>query len=139
MISEADFYCSGSDQVWNNYYTKKFDPSYFLAFAPSGSTCISIASSFGKSSFNEEDSAFINNQLSKYTYLSVRETSGIKLLREMGYSDVDLMLDPTLLVSRIRGAALPRILTKRAMFFCISSMEIATRRIVLVYMQSNTA
>lgn len=98
-LPEADIYCSGSDQVWNNYYTKKFDPSYFLAFAPSGSTCISIASSFGKSSFNEEDSAFINNQLSKYTYLSVRETSGIKLLREMGYSDVDLMLDPTLLVS----------------------------------------
>lgn len=98
-LPEADIYCSGSDQVWNNYYTKKFDPSFFLAFTPNDSTCISIASSFGKESFNEVDSAFIKDHLSKYTYLSVRETSGIKLLRELGYSDVDLMLDPTLLVS----------------------------------------
>lgn len=96
----ADIYCTGSDQVWNNYYTKKFDPSFFLAFAPEHSTCISIAASFGKETFGEEDMAFLRKELRRYRYLSVRENTGLELLHKLGYSHADLMLDPTLLLLR---------------------------------------
>lgn len=96
----ADIYCTGSDQVWNNYYTKEFDPSFFLAFTPKHSTCISIAASFGKEAFDQKDLVFIRKALEKYNYLSVRENAGLQLLQKIGYLHADLMLDPTLLVSR---------------------------------------
>lgn len=99
-LPPVDIFCTGSDQVWNNYYTKEFDPSFFLAFAPDGSTCISIAASFGKETFDQEDMDFIKRELRKYDYLSVRESTGLELLHKLGYNDADLMLDPTLLLQR---------------------------------------
>lgn len=99
-LPPVDIFCTGSDQVWNNYYTKEFDPSFFLAFAPEGSTCISIAASFGKETFDQEDMDFIKRELRKYDYLSVRENTGLELLHKLGYDDADLMLDPTLLLQR---------------------------------------
>ena len=31
-LIDFDIYCTGSDQVWNNYYTHNFDGAYFLDF-----------------------------------------------------------------------------------------------------------
>ena len=92
-------YCTGSDQVWNNYYTHEFDSVYFLDFVPSKSKCFSIASSFGKESFTEEELAYIKEKTKKYDYISVREETGLKILSDVDYSNAKLMLDPTLLVS----------------------------------------
>lgn len=94
---KADIYCTGSDQVWNNYYTNELDPTFFLQFAPKTAKRISIAASFGKSDFDEPDIQRIKQYVSSYDYLSVREVEGVHILERCGFSDIDLMLDPTLL------------------------------------------
>lgn len=111
-LPPVDIFCTGSDQVWNNYYTKEFDPSFFLAFAPDGSTCISIAASFGKEFFDLDDMDFIKKELRKYDYLSVRENTGLELLHKLGYDDADLMLDPTLLLQRDNWSSFASLPTK---------------------------
>lgn len=95
----ADAYCTGSDQVWNNYYTRIFEGAYFLEFVPEKYPCFSIASSFGKKEFNETDQKYIKDHLKKYEYISVREKTGIEILNKIGIKNASVMLDPTLLVS----------------------------------------
>ncbi len=92
-------FCTGSDQVWNNYYTHKFDPVYFLDFVPNDFKCFSIASSFGKDNFTDEELEYIKEKIKKYNYISIREKTGLKILSDVGYSNAKIMLDPTLLVS----------------------------------------
>lgn len=94
----ADAYCTGSDQVWNNYYTRIFEGAYFLEFVPDKYPCFSIASSFGKKEFNEKDQRYIKEHLRKYQYISVREKTGIEILNKIGIKNASIMLDPTLLV-----------------------------------------
>ncbi|GHU61326.1 hypothetical protein FACS189418_0800 [Clostridia bacterium] len=94
---QADLYCTGSDQVWNNYFTEKFDSAYFLDFLPEQAKKISFSASFGKENFDQAELKFIQKKLKKYRYLSVRENSALRILSEIGYQG-DKILDPTLLL-----------------------------------------
>ena len=94
----ADIYCTGSDQVWNNYYTKKFEKPFFLDFVPNGKPCFSFAASFGKSSFNDGEKKELKELLKKYEFISVRETDGLGVLNEIGIENAFQILDPTLML-----------------------------------------
>lgn len=96
-VPNDDFFCTGSDQVWNNYYTHSFDAAFFLDFVPSEKRCFSLSSSFGKADFSPEELEYIKEHVKKYDYISVREKSAKKLLNDLGYEKVSVMLDPTLL------------------------------------------
>lgn len=96
-LPNCDVFCSGSDQVWNNYYTHLFDGAYFLDFVPRGKKCFSFASSFGKEKFTVDEQFQLKEKLKKFEYISVREESGVNLVKGLGY-DATLMLDPTVLV-----------------------------------------
>lgn len=96
-IPEVDIFCTGSDQVWNNYYTGCFDDAYFLQFVPEGYPCIALASSFGKSYFNKSDMCCLKEKLTRYDKITVRELEGIQIVEKLGLK-ASLMLDPTLLV-----------------------------------------
>lgn len=92
----------GSDQVWRPKYT--LDISwYFCDFLSSDSTQkrIAFSVSFGVD-FNEYSPKQIQmakRNLVKFTGVSVRETSGIQLCRELfDYPDAVCTLDPTLLL-----------------------------------------
>lgn len=98
-LPEVDYFCTGSDQVWNNHWSHVFEGAFFLDFVPDGVKCFSLASSFGKDSFIQEELDYIKQHLEKYDYISVREKEGINLLKSVGYNEAHLMLDPTLLVS----------------------------------------
>lgn len=95
---KSDIYCSGSDQIWNNYYTGKFDGTFFLNFLTDNDKCISLASSFGKNQFNDEEKDFIKKSLKKYDILTVRESDGKKLIDNLGLKNSTLLYDPTILV-----------------------------------------
>lgn len=99
-VPHVDVMCSGSDQVWNNYYTRQFDPAFFLDFAPEGIPRISISSSFGKDSFSEEEIDSLKNLLKDYNYISVRENAGCAVLDKVGIQKYDLMPDPTILLEK---------------------------------------
>lgn len=96
-LPAADLYCTGSDQVWNPESNKGIRPAYFCEFAPAGSRKISFAASFGIRSLREEQKKEIKKYLEKYAFISVREKSGLELLRSMGL-DGYVVLDPVMAV-----------------------------------------
>ncbi len=97
----ADIYLVGSDQVWNLNITQELAKAYFLDFGNSSISRCSYASSFGENLWSESDAITkaVGVQLSKFKLISCRESTGIKILKDVFGVDADLVLDPTLLFS----------------------------------------
>lgn len=97
---QADIYCTGSDQVWNSGWNEKIEYPYFLDFVPVNARCFSYAASFGKSSLDNWEKSETARLLQKYRYISMRESSGVEIIKELGNKDVKHVLDPTLLLDK---------------------------------------
>ena len=95
----ADFYITGSDQVWNSKHNEGFNDRYFYAQLPQEAIRISYASSIGETSLDKEHYAKIKKLLSNYRAISVREDSARQLIEDMGLKAVHL-LDPTFMLNK---------------------------------------
>lgn len=97
--SEYSVIIAGSDQLWNPTYLKG-DSAFMLSFAP-GIPKMSIASSFAVSELPPEFIEKYRKHLSGFSAISVRENSGVRIIRETLSLNVDprVVLDPTLLLS----------------------------------------
>lgn len=93
-----DVYVSGSDQIWNPN-TMFGDMSYLFDFAPAGSKIISYSSSFSCNHIPDKYRAIYVKNLSRYSAISVRESNGCKLVKDLISKEAELVLDPTLLLS----------------------------------------
>lgn len=96
----ADVYCTGSDQVWNNIWNGGFDKAMFLGFVPEKVPCIAYASSIGREAIDNSEEGRMKAALSKYKAISMRESSGVRILESIGISNVSRVLDPTLMLTR---------------------------------------
>lgn len=95
----ADFFVTGSDQVWGPMVNGQYDPAYFLSFASTGKK-LAYAASFGKTSFDEETENKYKQMLCAYDKIAVREKSAVKLIEKWnGTNCVGQVLDPSLLLS----------------------------------------
>ncbi|GAA0098997.1 polysaccharide pyruvyl transferase family protein [Clostridium perfringens] len=99
-IPEADIYITGSDQVWNSGFENRVDKAYFLDFVPPNKKKIAYSSSFGKDKLDDYEVSEIKKMLDKYNYISVREDSGLNILRNIGIKDAIQVIDPTLLLDK---------------------------------------
>lgn len=99
-IPLADIYFAGSDQIWNTYSPNGKDPSFYLEFAPENSIKASYAASFSTSSINPVYSEQVKNWLLKMDYISVRESTGIEILNNLGLNDSSLVVDPVFLLKK---------------------------------------
>jgi hypothetical protein len=88
-----DIYVTGSDQVWNLQYTKG-DTTFFLSFVSSVKKIAYSASSGGERLGKE-----YKDLLDQYSHISVRETSGALMLKKLLNKQVQVTLDPTLLLN----------------------------------------
>ena len=85
----------GSDQLWlpsniaADYYT--------LNFVPDGVCKIALATSFGISVLPEKYGRKAGEFLKRIDYVSVRETSGQKLVKQWADRDVPVVCDPTIM------------------------------------------
>ncbi|MEA5026332.1 MAG: polysaccharide pyruvyl transferase family protein [Erysipelotrichaceae bacterium] len=93
------FIC-GSDQVWSTKLQQDHcDPGMFLKFVPRGVKKIAYAPSTGSTIRLKADTASeFNMALSTFNAISVRESAGQKLIKDMTNKDVPIVLDPTLLL-----------------------------------------
>lgn len=95
-----DIYITGSDQVWNE--NKIYDDnSFFCDFAPKGKKIISFGASVTTNTLTVEYKKRLEEQLSKYSAIGVRETSSVPLLRNMQLgNNVEIIntCDPSLLL-----------------------------------------
>lgn len=90
---------TGGDQIWN-MNCKDFDKSYFLPSELSGIKKISYSPSSGNflSKITEEQKAFMKKTLSDYSHISVRETSMESFLSQLLNREVEVAVDPTILL-----------------------------------------
>ncbi|QHQ61048.1 4Fe-4S dicluster domain-containing protein [Anaerocolumna sedimenticola] len=95
-----DAYIVGSDQVWNSEHIGGFDPAYFLDFVKPGPLKISYAASIGRDYILPVYHDQIKNSLKSFTSISVREKSAKKPVKALAKKEVDVVLDPTLLLPR---------------------------------------
>ena len=100
-LYEADFnydvLCIGSDQVWNYMKGYSLEP-FFACFDKKSTKKISYGSSIGLSSLTKEAESVFKNALSDFSHLSVREQQASDLLGKLLHRDIDVVLDPTLLL-----------------------------------------
>lgn len=95
----ADVYMTGSDQVWGRISGRPYDAAFFLEFAPPGKKCIAYSASFGSETTAIEPDE-LKRMITKYSALNVRELSGLRILRDHGFTQCQHVLDPTLLLDR---------------------------------------
>jgi polysaccharide pyruvyl transferase WcaK-like protein len=103
---QYDVYICGSDQVW--WCTPLKNGIYFLDFGSEDVRRIAYSPSFGTDSIPEQYKQQIGSYLKRFYAISVRETSGLNMLRQMGISstlvpDPTLFHDPTVYQKIMRG------------------------------------
>lgn len=109
-------YVVGSDQVWRNWYGDDwgmFSP-YFLEFVKSRrANKVAYAASFGvdnlaEAGVNEMNIDAIRPLMENFNSISVREESGVKLVKDIigSATSAKLVLDPTLLLEKSDYSAL---------------------------------
>ena len=93
-----DCFICGSDQIWN---PENFNGVYYLNFVNDKNKKISYAPSFGVSHIPTSKIEEIRQLVNKFDWLSVREDKGASILKELTQKDVEVVVDPTLLLSKI--------------------------------------
>ncbi len=97
-LPEADFYITGSDQIWNSFFENGKDPAFYLDFVPTNKIKIAYAASFAIDEFGENINDFVFDKVSRINNVSVRETSGLTILEKLGITNAIQVLDPVFLL-----------------------------------------
>lgn len=96
----SDIYCTGSDQTWNSDWNDGILPEMFLEFVPDSVKKISYAASMGKGQLDEWEKAETKRLLQRYSAISVRESTAVDIINELGITGAVHVLDPTLQMPR---------------------------------------
>lgn len=100
--NEVDCIVVGSDQVWREIYGPCIE-DYFLGFLPEGDKRVKVtyAASFGTadSPISEDHLKNCIPLAKRFSSISVREQSGVEIMKDIFGVDAKLLLDPTLLLS----------------------------------------
>lgn len=95
----ADVYFAGSDQIWNTTFKNGKDPAFYLDFTPKDSIKASYAASFATEDIIEEYKPKVTKWLSDFDYISVRESSGVDIIKNLGIDNAVTVLDPVFLLN----------------------------------------
>jgi hypothetical protein len=93
---QGDVFLSGSDQVWN---PDKCSPTFFLDFVEEGKR-VSYAASMGKTEIPSEKEPTIEDYLSRFDRISVREQECADALQKLTDHEIAVHVDPTFLQDR---------------------------------------
>jgi len=105
-INGYDIYVVGSDQVWRKKIAKTYGIStYFFDFLKDTSAPrIAYGVSFGtdENELTQEERSYLGVLYKKFRAVSVRESSGLTLLKEYGWTQPEacFVLDPTMLLDK---------------------------------------
>lgn len=115
-LPQADAYICGSDQVWNSYFQNGKDPAFYLDFVPNDKLKISYAASFAIDAIDPTLQDFVREKISRLDWVSVREASGVQLVRDLGIENVTQVLDPVFLVESAYWESFVKPFTARYIF-----------------------
>lgn len=95
LNSIYDAFIAGSDQIWNVH--KGIVDEFFLSFADNTSKKIAYSASFGISKLPQEYVDGVKKGLSRFDSISVRESTGVKITKELTGKEYPQTLDPVFL------------------------------------------
>lgn len=96
----ADKYICGSDQIWNPILTMGVSRGYFLRFVADKNNRIAYAPSFGTDRIPEFYKKIIKKYLKGIGHLSVRESSGQMMIRQLTGCHAEQLIDPIFLLDK---------------------------------------
>ncbi|MGK6351558.1 polysaccharide pyruvyl transferase family protein [Parapedobacter sp. DT-150] len=96
----ADVYIAGSDQIWNWGGRYGYDKVYFLQFGENNIKRISYAAGMSKIPDDPRLVKELEIYLKRFNSVSLREPTGIPLLKQAGCLNPQVVLDPTLLLEK---------------------------------------
>ncbi len=97
---EAEFYFTGSDQVFNPNRIEEEREAFYLNFGGEDIKRIAYAASFGVQSVSEKQKKLVASYLYKYHKISVREKSGAEIIQTILNKQVTEVMDPVFLNSK---------------------------------------
>ena len=107
-LPDADYTIVGSDQVWNRDIPDRFGKAFYLDFVPENQKRVAFCSSFGKAvwSEGEEYTNGLKKEFEKFHAISIREKSGVEIMKDVfGLDSVNLQ-DPTISYGKFEGLIL---------------------------------
>lgn len=109
LADAYDYFVCGSDQIWNPLIRIAIDDidNGFAKFAKNNQR-ISYAASFGISELPYEYMEKYKQLLEGMKAISVREKSGIEIVKKVSGRDATLVLDPTLMLSKEQWIAIEK-------------------------------
>ena len=92
----CDAFMLGSDQMWTEITTNLVGYTFFLDFVASGKKKIACAPSFGAGRFSKNPDMRLKASvlLNRFDAVSVRETSGVDICKEVFDIDAQQIIDP---------------------------------------------
>ena len=99
-LPDGDAYICGSDQIWNSFFQNGKDPAFYLDFVPDEKLKISYAASFAIDEIQNDLKPFVKEKVQRLDKVSVRESSGLKILSDLNIQNVTQVLDPVFLLDR---------------------------------------
>lgn len=99
LNDDFETFIVGSDQVFNQDFVRGENGIYYLKFVDRHARKIAAAASFGTNRFmgNKHEKRRVRKLLSRFDAISVREATGVDILRDMGL-DGTCILDPVFLI-----------------------------------------
>lgn len=119
----ADTYICGSDQIWNSFFQNGKDPAFYLDFAPDDKLKLSYAASFAIDKLEDDIKDFVKEKVSRLDHVAVRESSGLKILEDLGISDATQVLDPVFLLDASRWDVLSQTEVEREKYLFIYDFD----------------
>lgn len=96
ILQKYDYFVAGSDQVWNPQFSTTQKENFLYFTDKKKKICLSP--SFGVDEIPKEYQANFREWLSGLNYISVREESGKKIVKELVGKDAQVLIDPTLMI-----------------------------------------
>ena len=94
---QADWYVTGSDQVWSQLLNNKENEAFFLNFGDKNIKRMSYAASFAMDEYPQKLHKALKTNLNRFQAISVREKTGIDICSKVG-AFAEVVVDPTLLL-----------------------------------------
>lgn len=95
IIDNYDYFIAGSDQIWNENWTRDY---YFLNFSPKGKN-LAYAASIGNDTISNGFKKYLKDKLVNLNSISVREKFASEVIESIMGIKPQVVLDPTFLVS----------------------------------------
>lgn len=97
LSKKYDYFIIGSDQIWNPFNITSF--KFCFAEFADYDNAISYSASMGLNKIPKIFNDFYKRGLDNIKYISVREEAGAKIVKELTNRDVQVLVDPTMLLT----------------------------------------